>query len=402
VTRWSPAELAQRRDAIHAASFTPDRSRARRVGAEVELLALDVATRRPIPLRDGPNPLLPLLRRFGAERRWRETVAYDGTSRFDANDAGVVSFEPGGQIELSSAACGSASALVRAIHGVVLPLRKHLLVEGIELMSIGIDPFNDARDIPLQLPVDRYERMTRHLEAIGPFGIRMMRQTAAFQVSIDRGERPAERWRLLNDLAPYLIAIFANSPEYLGEPTGHQSYRAHCWRQLDPSRTGVAEPSADPADGYTRFAASASVILDDWDAHLTTLFPEVRPRGHYEVRSCDAIDPEWYAAPVVFISALAYDERASREAALLAGESRVLLRATGERGLRDVAIARTARDLFQLALDGAKRLGPSWVDGESLETARDFYSKYTARDRSPADDANRSRIFTVRSRSSRV
>jgi glutamate--cysteine ligase len=401
--RLSVAELARRRDEIHATSFTPDASGGKRVGAEVEMLALDVATRTPIPLMSGRAPLVPILRRYGAEVGWREFAAYDGTVRFDARGLGVVSFEPGGQIELSSTACDSPATLLRQLHQVVLPLRARLLSEGVELLSVGIDPYNEAAEIPLQLPVDRYERMTRHFERIGPFGIRMMRQTAAIQISIDRGDAPAARWRLLNDLSPYLIAIFANSSHYHGNESGHQSYRAHCWRQLDASRTGVAEPSDDPALAYARFAERATDILGSgWDAHLTTLFPEVRPRGHYEVRSCDAVDPSWYAAPIVFVSALAYDERSSNEAALLAAESRALLRAAGEVGLHDPTMARTARDLFQLALDGAKRLGPAYIDGETLETAAEFYSKFTARDRSPADDANFSRILTVRSRSSRV
>ena len=364
---------------------------------------MDVATRRPIPLRDGPTPLIPTLRRYGAEHAWREFSAYDATPRFETAAADIISFEPGGQIELSTAPCESVTLLVRSLHNVVLPLRTYLASEGIELVSIGIEPLNDATEIPLQLPVDRYRRMTDYFERIGPFGIRMMRQSAAIQVSVDRGATPATRWRLLNDLAPYLIAMFANSPEYHGEASGHQSYRAHCWRQLDASRTGVAEPSEDPAEAYARFAAGAGEIVSgDWNAHLTTLFPEVRPRGHYEVRSCDAIAPRWYAAPIVFIAALAYDDRAASAAALLAAESRALLRKAGEQGMRDGAIARTARDLFQIALDGAKRLGPSFVDAETLDVAADYYSRYTARDRSPADDANRSRILTVRSRSSRV
>jgi glutamate--cysteine ligase len=400
---WSTAELAQRRDEIHAASFTPDRSGARRVGAEVELLALDVTTRRPVPLVDGAAPLIPMLRRYAAENGWTEFAAYDGTVRFDAAGAGIISFEPGGQIEFSSQPFASASALVRNLHDVVLPLRAWLLRDGVELLSTGIDPFNDSVEVPLQLRVDRYERMTRHFEHIGPYGVRMMRQTAAIQISIDRGEVPAARWRLFNDLAPYLIAIFASSPTYRLEETGHRSYRAHCWRQLDPTRTGVAVPDVDPAAAYTRFAAAAADILEGgWATHLTTLFPEVRPRGHYEVRSCDAVDPRWYAAPIVFVAGLAYDERAAGEAALLAAESRALLRVAGERGLSDVGIARTARDLFQLALAGAARLGPSYVDAETLATAGEFYSLFTARDRSPADDANFARMRTVRSRSSRV
>jgi len=392
------------RDAIHASSFAPDRSGARRVGAEVELLALDVATRKPIPLCDGPLALIPTLRRYAGDAGWQEFAGYDGTPRFEAAGNGIISFEPGGQIELSSVACDSPAALVKRLHDVVLPLRAWLLREGIELESLGIDPVNDARDIPLQLGVDRYQKMTDHFDRIGPSGIRMMRQTAAIQVSLDRGENPAARWRLLNDLAPYLIAIFANSREYLGGDTGHQSFRAHCWRHLDPTRTGVAEHSDDPAEAYTRFALGATDILQaGWDAHLTTLFPEVRPRGHYEVRSCDAIDPRWYAAPIVFLAGITYDERSAAEAALLAAESRVLLRAAGENGLRDPSIARTARDLFQLALDGARRLGPGYTDGGLLETAAEFYESFTARDQSPSDErAYRSRMRTVRSRSSRV
>lgn len=392
------------RDAMFAASFAPDPSGAQRLGAEVELLALDVATRRPVPLFDGPLALIPALRRFAAENGWREFAGYDGIPRFDVCGDGIVSFEPGGQLEFSSLPCASPTALVSLLHRAVLPLRANLLREGIELQSIGIDPVNDANDVPLQLQVDRYRRMTDHFENIGPSGIRMMRQTAAIQISVDRGSAPADRWRLLNDLAPYIIAIFANSRSYRGDDTGHQSFRAHCWRHLDPSRTGVAQPSDDPADAYTRFALGATDILNaGWDAHLTTLFPEVRPRGHFEVRSCDAIDPRWYAAPLVFVSGLVYDSRSAVEAALLAAESRALLRSAGEHGLNDPSIARTSRDLFQLALDGARRLGPAYTDGDALDVAVEYFNRYTSRDQSPASDPeNFFRIRTVRSRSSRV
>jgi len=129
----------------------------------------------------------------------------------------------------------------------------------------------------------------------------------------------------------------------------------------------------------------------------------VRPRGHYEVRSCDAIDPRWYAVPIVFLAGIAYDPRASAEASLLAADSRALLRLAGERGLMDTAIARTARDLFQLALDGAKRLGEHYIGGEDLSVAAEYYQRYTARGQSLASDAeNFLRMRTVRSRSSRV
>ena len=402
----SPTRFAALRDDIYATCFAPQQSAVNRVGAEVEFLVLDELTRLPLPL-GGSRGLIERLRRYATRTGWTEFRGYDGTPRFDAAGLATISFEPGGQLEISTIPCDSASALIRLLDRVVNPVQTALAHEGVVLFAAGIDPQNDVDRIPLQLHVDRYERMTRYFDAIGPFGARMMRQTAAIQISLDRGERPAERWRLLNDLAPYLIAVFANSPHYHGAETGHRSFRANCWRMLDSTRTGVAVFDDDPAGAYTRFALGANDMLaadsggtrrsfstslrsaDDasrWATHLTTLFPEVRPRGHFEVRSCDAIDPMHYAAPIVFLTGLTYDRRSATEAALLAAESRALLRVAGERGLRDVVIARTARDLFALAIAGARRLGPKFIDERDIDVAAQFCTDYTARDRSPADD----------------
>jgi glutamate--cysteine ligase len=403
VTVHDVALLERRRDEIHAASFSPAPD-TRRIGAEVELLALDEETRKPISLLGGHRGLVARIREYGAGLGWREAAGYGSVSKFVIPSRGIISFEPGGQLEFSCEAQPSVSAVIRTLEAVVLPLRETFGEQGITLESVGIDPLNDARDVPQQLPVERYETMTRYFDRLGPFGIRMMRQTAAIQVSLDRGPVPAERWRLLNDLAPYVIAIFANSPTYLGRDSGHRSFRAHCWRSLDPTRTGMAMPDVDPALAYARFALEANDMarsLEDdtpfgagdrahddaaWQTHLTTLFPEVRPRGHFEVRSCDAIDPKYYAAPLVFLTGLAYDARSAAEAAVLAGDSRALLRAAGEHALRDPSIARVARDLFELALSGAERLGASFCGAEDIETARAFYREFTSRDRSPADD----------------
>jgi glutamate--cysteine ligase len=417
------AQFQRLRDGLHAQCFSPAVDSRGAIGAEVELLALDIDTHRPVALIGGNRTLTSALRRFGARRGWRE-IASAGLTKFDVPGRALISFEPGGQLEISSVPCASPSELVGILHDIVRPMRTALLDDGILLRSHGIDPVNDARDVPLQLHVDRYERMTEYFERIGPFGIRMMRQTGAIQVSVDRGARPGSRWRLLNDLAPYLVAVFANSARYRGEDTGHRSYRAHCWRQLDVTRTGViGSDGGDPASDYTTFALAAHDMMRTdargehrpfswwleqaggdagWESHLTTLFPEVRPHGHFEVRSCDAVPVEWYAAPIVVLYGLVYDEHASREAAVLAAESRVLLRAAGEIGLGDAALARTARDLFQLGIQGARRLDTTGANTSVIETCEEFYRRFTARDACPGDEANLARMRTVRSRSSRV
>jgi glutamate--cysteine ligase len=381
------------------------------IGAEVELLPMDAATRRQVPIMadDGPSTL-PFLRAFAERWRWRETASMYGMPNWVLPDGGTITFEPGGQIELSAPPFRSASALLQSLRATVRPLVAEAREHGIELLSVGVDPQNAVNDLPLQLPGKRYVRLTRFMEDCGTGGTRMMRQTASFQCNLDwSGDAPA-RWRFFNALSPYLTAIFANSPIYEGRDTGARSYRACVWRALDGGRTGIFACAADPVPEYLDFALNAPAILmpeerdgwlpfrdwnvrgqatsDDWKTHLTTLFPDVRPKGFVEVRSADAVAPEWYAAPVVFLGGLAYHEpsfAAARE--LVGAPDPALLDRAGRLGLRDSHIAATARDLFALALDAAAALGPAFLCPADVEEARAFYETYTARALSPADDA---------------
>lgn len=386
--------------------------RRRRIGAEVELLALLAGTRAPAPIesREGPATL-PLLRRHAARHGWTERPSPYGAPCFVLPDGGVVSHEPGGQIELSAPPFASASALLASLRAAVLPLRAAAREEGIELLAVGIDPFNPPEAVPLQLRGARYVRMAEHFAAIGPHGARMMRQTASVQVNLDWPADPLPLWRVLNAAAPYLTAVFASSPVYAGEPTGHRSTRAHAWRELDPARTGAFPREDDPVAGYLRFALGAPAILpprpagearpagervargelthEEWRAHLSTLFPEVRPRGYAEVRSVDAVGPEWYAAPLALLSGIAYHPEALHAASGLLGDpDPELLRRAGREGLGDPEVAGVARDLFAVGLEGAAALGEAYLSAADLEEALEFYRRYTSRGLSPADDAS--------------
>jgi glutamate--cysteine ligase len=213
---------------------------------------------------------------------------------------------------------------------------------------------------------------------------------------------------VLNALAPYATAIFANSPVYVGEPTGNQSERALVWREVDPARTGIAYHPRRPLEAYLDFALSAPGILfpgadeyrpfgerledaapslDDWHEHLSTLFPEVRPRGHLELRSPDAIPPRWYAAPVALVAGLLYCRKSLRAANdLLGAPDPGLLELAGAVGLHDSQLARTAADLAEIAMAGCRELGPGYFHPSDLEQAAEFFERYTQRGRAPADD----------------
>jgi glutamate--cysteine ligase len=387
------------------ASLTP-----RRIGAEAEFIPVETGTGRRCPIEaDGLISTLPFLRRFGAGHGWREGRTPKGTPSFLLPAGGSVTFEPGGQIEYSSPPCTTASELLTLLRSVIVPLGETALGEGITLLSVGIDPFNSVREAPLLLRGKRYGTMADYLAKRGEAGARMMRQTASFQMSLDLDDEPWLRWRLLNAAAPCMVAIFANSPTYAGRSTGFRSARAQVWRTLDPLRTGLPYEVERPLERYLDFALAAPAMLlpavdgehptfgewlisaapsvEEWHDHLSTLFPEVRPRGHLEVRSPDAVAPRWFAAPIALAVGITYDPAASRAARdLLGSPDRELLERAGRLGLRDPVLARTAADLFEIALAGCAGLGPRYFHPADLEHAHAFFDQYTRRGRAPADD----------------
>ena len=387
------------------AALTPGR-----IGAETELIPVETATGRRCPIEGGTaTPTLPFLRRHGARHGWTEGGTAKGTPCFLLPCGGELTFEPGGQLEYGSPPCRSPSALLSLLRSVVPPLREAATAEGITLLAVGVDPVSRVEDAPLLLRTGRYTRMAEYLERWGDAGARMMRQTASFQITLDLDDEPWLRWRVLNAAAPCFVAMFANSSVYQGAAVGCPSMRAQVWRALDPARTGLPWSERGPVSRYLDFALDAPAILlpavdgehrrfgewltrarvglEEWHDHLTTLFPEVRPRGYFELRSPDAVAPEWYAAPLALAAGVTYHRGALRDAADLLGvPDPALLERAGRIGLRDPVLARMASDLASIALEGCSALGPAWFHPADLEQARAFFDSYTRRGRCPADE----------------
>lgn len=362
-----------------------------RFGAELELIALDKATRRvaAIHSRDG-HSTLDVARDVAAMFRWTELRSDKGAPRFIDGHGGAFTFEPGGQIEYASAVHGTIDGVIGELATVQRALEERAAERGIALLAVGVDPVNGPHDAPLQLPADRYCRMAEYFAGIGPAGARMMRQTASLQLCIG-GVDPTARWRLANALAPWLVAMFANSARYAGSDTGCASYRAETWRGVDQRRTGVFQ-GGEPLREYAAFALAAPAFLvgagdspplpfaalgDDeasdaaFATHLTTLFPEVRPRGYLELRSIDSVDAAHQAAALAFAAGILCDDAASAAAMELVGEpSPSLLRTAGRAGLADSALARSVEGLVEIALAGCARLGTTIVSESVIEAAR--------------------------------
>ena len=129
----------------------------------------------------------------------------------------------------------------------------------------------------------------------------------------------------------------------------------------------------------------------DLEYHLSTLFPPVRPRGHFELRMIDAQPADGWIVPLAVCTALLSDAQAG-DAALAAVAPLWSGRWPGDdgpwaRGARfgpaDPAISRASRACFAAAREALDRMSaPAAIKG----AVDAFIDQYVNKDRCPADD----------------
>jgi len=377
---------------------------------ELEALPVRGATRAPVLPLDGPDGpgTLGVLRHLAATRGWRETPTGYGPPKFLLEDDSVISYEPGGQLEWSSAVHGSLESLDAAARDVCHRLADAMLASGIHLLARGVDPVTRLAASAMVVDGERYLRQRAHYDRTGTSGRAMMLQTAGIHLNLDVGDDPVAAWSVANVLAPLLVAMFANSPERAGHVVPHRSHRGAIWRTLDPTRTGVFAPAVDPAPAYLAFALGADSFLlgdpgsaarrfaewralgatdDDFARHLTTLFPEVRPRGAYlELRSVDALPVQWAILPMAVAWAAFHHAplRGDVLGELPAPTVERLVRAA-RYGLADDELGAEARWLAERVPAALHARLPA--GGALVARLEEFFDEYTRRGRDPGDRA---------------
>jgi len=343
---------------------------------------------------------------------------------YPLSNGGRLTFEPGAQVEHSTAVQPSAAAALADVDHVISMLRRGFCADKVRLAAVGLDVWHDVEEVPLQLRAGRYTAQAAYYRQRGHWGAVMMRHTASLQINLDLGAEGIwqERWLVANLISPMLTAIFACSPG----PDAVSS-RARAWQQLDPTRSGFPKlltsgAGDDPRAEWADAALNADVMLiragdehfapgckgfrftdwikdgnirhgwptvDDLNYHLTTLFFEVRARGFLELRAGEGVPDALRPAQVILASALLYDDRARSEAiALLAGhrgDLDTLWCRAATHGVHDDELKSLACRLWEIALAGAERLPAEWIGAENLAATRAFIDAYTARGRVPAD-----------------
>jgi len=155
---------------------------------------------------------------------------------------------------------------------------------------------------------------------------------------------------------------------------------------------GALHPVADGIrfNEWWAGAAGAPPSAEDWRVHLTTLFPEIRPRGWMEIRSIDAPGPDWWGVPITILPAILYDDRAL-EATLALLEPKAesvdeLARRAAIYALGDPELGALSEAVFRHGLDATTRFPEAYFDADMVRASESYLERYVERRRTQAEE----------------
>jgi glutamate--cysteine ligase len=228
-------------------------------------------------------------------------------------------------------------------------------------------------------------------------------------------------------VSPLLTAMFANSPLSDGDLNGFMSFRAHIWTDTDADRCGLlpfifrdncgfsdyidyaldvpmyfivrdGEWTDMTAYTFRRFwkegLQDQRATMADWNAHLTTLFPEWRLKRYIEVRSVDSQPPELMLAVPALVKGVFYENDCLEGAWDLVKrftlEERVELQNMVNRQalnarIRGIAVKDLAQELLEIGRSGLERQNVLDRKGENESQYLERLIDQVGRGRCPAD-----------------
>jgi glutamate--cysteine ligase len=367
-----------------------------RVGTEYEKVGIYRDTGQAIPYfgkRSVDFILRELIERFG----W-EPEEQNGNIIALTRDKAQITLEPGGQIELSGEPCESIHCTYAEFDQHIRELLEVTEPLGIIFLGLGMQPVSRLEEIEW-VPKQRYRIMAPYMLKVGKLGQRMMKQTATVQANIDYSDEKdaMAKFRTGMGLAPVLIAMFANSPICDGELNGYRSFREHIWTDTDRNRSGLLKFAFAPEVSFAHYVEYALDVpmyfivrnknyidmtavtfrqfltsghngeratIEDWNDHLTTLFPETRIKRYLEIRSVDSQPPDLMPALSALIKGAFYDNDCLQAAwDLVKGwswDERMQVYLDSHRDalaarIRRYSLVDLARELVEIAREGLRR-----------------------------------------------
>ncbi len=388
------------------------------IGTEHECLAFDSAGRK--LQYDGAVGIRTLMERLAERFDW-QPVYEDGRLVSLLRDAASITLEPAGQFELSGAPVKRVDDMLAELDRHIAELGDVASDLGVRFGHVGLDPLGTVEAAP-RMPKARYGIMRARMPRVGGHGLQMMHLTCTVQTNVDftDGAEAMEMMRLGHLATPAIIALFANSPWRGGRPTGMASTRADIWLDVEAARclpgAMAFDPAATVADWvdwvadapmYFRKGVDASgehvylevpwgttfrdfvhdgvhgvrPTLDDWELHLSTVFPDMRLKRYIEIRGADCVPAPLLPGLPALIKGLFYDVASRRAALQLLQDGdwsvdRAALRAAAcKDGLdgrsNEHHVGEQARALLDLARAGLDRLRQEFGEDRAADEGLD-------------------------------
>ena len=397
-----------------------------KIGTEYEKVVVERSTGRAAPF-SGPRGIEAVLRALAERYAW-EPKEEHGRIVALARGGASITLEPGGQLELSGEQCPTLHCTREELDTHVREVVSVCNELGLAVLGLGMQPVSTVDEIEW-VPKQRYAIMGPYMLRVGTMGQRMMKQTATVQANIDYSdERDAmQKLRVGMGIAPLVNAMFANSSVSDGDVNGYMSFRGHIWTDTDRARCGLLPFAFREGASFTDYvewaldvplyfilrggrylteatgvpfrrflaegAAGERATLDDWNLHLTTLFPEVRLKGYIELRSADSQPPERMLALPALVKGIFYSSDCLDAAwDLVKGasfEERVVLyrdvtREALQARFHRIRVLELARELYAIAEAGLRSQGAVDARGDDERIYLDRMGEQLALGRSPA------------------
>lgn len=314
-----------------------------RIGTEHEKFGFIEGSLRPVPY-EGPASIKGLLEGISKKFGWEPIVEGEYIIGLK-KDGASVSLEPGGQFELSGAPLEDVHQTAAEIASHLRETRDVAKGMGVDFLGLGFSPLWSFDETP-SMPKGRYGIMKAYMEKVGRLGRQMMYRSCTVQTNLDFGSEAdmVKKLRVSLALQPIATALFANSPFAEGRTNGFQSYRSHVWMDTDPDRTGMLPFAFEDGFGFEQYVDYALDVpmyfvrregkyidasglsfrdfmagklpvlpgekpaMDDFDDHLSTIFPEVRLKTFLEMRGADTGPEAMLSALSAFWVGLLYDD----------------------------------------------------------------------------------------------
>lgn len=264
-----------------------------------------------------------------------------GCGKFSAS----ITLEPGGQFELSGAPFKNLHQTAQELDDHLKDVEAVAKPMGLGFLGLGYTPKFSLTETP-EMPKGRYDVMRAYMPTVGDLGLNMMHCSSTVQVNLDFSSEAdmVKKFRVGLALQPFATALFANSVFKEGKLNGFQSFRSEVWRNVDADRTGMLPFVFEKGMSFERYVDYALGVPmyfvvrdgkyldthgknfadflagnieglekvrpneDDWELHLTTLFPEVRLKQFLEMRGADCGPQPFLPALSAFWVGLLYDD----------------------------------------------------------------------------------------------